>query len=217
MTIATKSELRAALGGSKDSLLHRTYTSAKLDEFILMGESRLNRALRMLDMIQQATGTLSTSVATLALPTRFADKIQFRINDPETELEYVVPGQIKQYAADLTVSRMPKRYTVRDVIEFDAIPDSAYAYTLTYYQGYKLAADVDTNYVLTNYPQAYLYAAAVEGAIYQRNWDLVDRMEARLRVEVAGLKAAERRRKGQGEAKLETDFNRREHWNINNG
>jgi hypothetical protein len=217
VSIATKSELRAALGGSTDSLLHRTYSNAKMDEFILMGESRLNRALRMLDMIQQATGTLSTIVATLALPTRFADKLQFRINDPATELIWVPPSRIKEYVPDLTTSRQPKRYTVRDVIEFDAIPDSAYAYTLTYYQGYKLTADADTNYVLTNYPQAYLYASAIDAFIYQRNIDMAQTMTGLLRAELATIKAAERHRKGQDDARLETDFNQRERYSIDQG
>jgi hypothetical protein len=216
VTIATKTQLRAALGGG-DGLLHRTYTDAKLDEFILMGESRLNRALRMLDMIQTQTGTLSTSVATLALPTRFADRIQFRINDPETELCWVAPSQIKEYSADLTTSRMPRRYTVTDTFEFDAIPDSAYSYTLKYYQGYKLSLDSDTNYVLTNYPQAYLYAAAIDGAIYQRNFDLAQSMAGLLKTELASIKSGERRRKGQDDARLETEFGGTYRYSIDQG
>jgi hypothetical protein len=214
VSIATKSELRAALGGSS-GLLHRAYTDAKLDEFILMGESRLNRVLRMLDMIQQATGTLSTSVATLALPTRFADPIQLRIDSPLTVLRYVPPAHVKDYVADLTTSRMPRRFTVRDAIEFDAVPDSAYAYTLTYFQGYKLTADADTNYVLANYPQAYLYAAAIDGAIYQRNFELAQTMTGLLRSEISSIKSAERRRKGQDGATLETEFAQRGRYNIN--
>lgn len=218
MTIATKAELRTALGGA-DGLLHRTYTSAKLDEFILMGESRLNRALRLLDMIQTATGTLSTSVATLAIPARLAKVIDFRLTNPMYPLRYAMPSQIKNSVSSLTEQRQPTRYTVADTIILDAVADSAYPYSLQYFRGYQLAVDADTNYVLTYYPQAYMYASAIDAFILARQYDHAQAMAGLLRGELASLKKAERERNAQSYAQLETELavSSSGSYNIDNG
>jgi hypothetical protein len=214
MTISTKAELRTALGGA-DGLLHRTYTDAKLDEFILMGESRLNRELRLLDMIATQTGTLSTAAATLALPARYLEKIQFRLTDPLCDLIWVTPANIREYVSEESQARQPLRYTVTDTIEFDCVPDAEYSYTLKYYRGYQLSADSDTNFLLTYYPQAYLYASAIDAAVYARDNEFASTMAGMLKAELASIRKAERSRKG-AIAILETDFSRPT-YNINQG
>jgi hypothetical protein len=212
MTISTYAELKTALAEH----MHRTDDAdfvARAGDFILMGESRINRELRILDMIQTQSGTLDTTAATLALPTRYAEKISFRINDPLRELQYVTPSELKEYEVDR--SGQPYSYTVTDTFEFDCISDAAYSYTLKYYQGYKLTDDSDTNYILANYPQLYLYAAVMHAAIYTRDMDLGQQMSAVVANEIKSCKRAERTRKGFAEAVLTTDLYRSSRYNIN--
>lgn len=213
MSIATYAELKTALA----DYLHRSNLTAKLPDFILTGEGRLNRELRMLDMIQTQTATLSTLVRTLALPTRYADKINFRINSPLYELIYRTPKQLEREMSEIATTGQPKFYTVTDTFEFDRLPDSAYSYTLKYYQGYKLAQDSDTNYLLTNYPQAYLYASMKAAAIWIRDWTVVNAMEGLLRDEIAAVKKAERVRKSAGQAQLTTELNTVSRYSIDQG
>lgn len=216
MSIATLSELETELA----ALLHRTADPkvlARLGDFILMGESRLNRELRMQDMIQTATGTLSTSVRTLALPTRYQDKVRFQLDDPLTELAYVPPGRLMEYSNESAEAGQPKRFTVTDTFQFDKVPDAAYAYTLVYFQGYRLTDDGDTNYLLTNYPQAYLYAACQYAAVYCRNWKLAESMALMSGAEIRTIKLAEKRRRSEAEATLTTELGRGSRYSIDQG
>jgi hypothetical protein len=214
MAISVYSELKTAVADH----LHRSDLTSVIPDFVLMGESRMNRELRIIDMITTQTGTLSTSVATLAIPTRYADKLQFRLNDPVVELTWVSPLRIKQYALDLTQTGQPEYYTVTDTFEFDRIPDEAYSYTLKYYKGYQLSGASDTNYLLTNYPQAYLYAAMQAGYLYMGAFDKAAQMNAVVAAEIATIKRAEARRKGSDDSVLtiEDAFGGRR-YNINEG
>lgn len=211
MTISTYSELKTAVA----SELNRDDLTAKVPEWILMGESRLNRDLRMLDMITTQTGNLSTSARTLALPTLYQDKVQFRIDSPLTELMWVSPSRILDYVSQTSTTGQPKFYTVTDTIEFDRIPDSAYAYTLKYYKGYRLTGNTDTNYLLTNYPQAYLYAACLYGAMYLRDVDHAQQLSGILVSEIRDIRRAEARRKGTDGARLVTELGIQRTYNIN--
>ena len=220
MAISTFAELKTALA----SELHRSDLTSKIPDFILMAESRLNRELRMLDMITTQTGTLSTSVATLALPTRYADKLTFRINSPLSELIWVPPIRLKEYVSTLTGNTgQPQYYSVSDTFEFERIPDQAYSYTLKYYKGYRLAVDADTNYLLTNYPHAYLYTSLIYAAVYIRDFSLAQGMEAMMfgptgkGGEVATIKRDESRRKGTDDARLVVENLSRQSYDITRG
>lgn len=210
MAISTYGELKTALADH----LHRGDLTSVLPDFILMGESKLNRLLQLRDMVQSQTGNLSTSVRTLALPTLFQEKIQFRITDPLRELTYVPPGRLMEYSDEENATGEPRRFTITSQIELDRIPDSAYAYVLTYYKGYRLSGDSDTNYLLTNYPQAYLYAAQVHAANYMGNFQRAQLMSAQLASEIAEIKRAEAKRANKDGATLITELNARRTYSI---
>ncbi len=212
MAISTYSELKTAVTDYMD----RSDLSARQAEFVLAGEGWLNRQLRILDMIQVQNGTVSTSFRTIDLPARYMEKVSFRLTDPQKKLIYVTPEHIGDYG-DLTSSGEPSYYTVTSYLEFDRIPDSAYSYTLTYYRGYLLSGASDTNYVLTNYPQAYLYASVRAGAVFCQDWELVKAMDTLLRAEIAQIKNAERRRRGTDDSRLVTELNYRPTFDIAQG
>lgn len=210
MTISTKSELKTALADE----LHRDDLTSKLDDFILMGESRLNRSLRMLDMVTTQTGTLSTASRTLALPERFAERVQFRINDPLRELIWVPPSRLLDYVDEENASGEPRFYTVTSTLEFDRVPDAEYSYTLKFFKGYRLTEDGDTNYVLQNYPQAYLYCSLMYGLNYIRDFDTAAAINGQLISEINSIKRAEARRNGASDALLVTELNTRATYSI---
>jgi hypothetical protein len=210
MSIATYSELQTAVA----SELNRGDASAKVADWILMGESRLNRDLRMLDMVTTASGALSTASRMLTLPDLFQDKIQFRITDPLTELTWVPPERLMEYSCEESATAQPKRYTITDSIEFDRIPDTEYAYVFKYYKGYRLSAADDTNYLLTNYPQVYLFAACIYGAMFFRDFVYAHELDGLLRAEMIGVKRAEAKRKGTSAALLVTEMNAGQSYDI---
>ena len=212
MAITNYGELKSELA----EWLHHNgaKVTARAADMILMGESVINRELRLLDMIATQTGVLDTSTRTLALPERYAERITFRLDSPLRNLTYVAPDSLDAHFNEVDTTGEPKRYTVTDAIEFDRIPDAAYSYTLKYYRGYRLADDIDTNYLLTNYPQLYLFAAMRYGSIYIRKPELAMEIEPLLQREFASLKKAEAKRKGTAEAQLSTEIGRRAGYNI---
>lgn len=210
MTISTLSELKTAVADE----VKADDISDKLARFVLMGESKLNASLRLLDMVTTQTGNLSTSVRTLALPTLYLDKVRFQIDDPLHELIWAPPARLLSYVSENTTSGEPKFYTVTSTFEFERIPDSAYAYTLLYYKGYRLTDDADTNYLLTNYPQAYLFAACMYASLHLRDFEHAKAMSDLMVAEVKSIKRLEARKKGEHEALLITELSTRQPYDV---
>ena len=83
---------------------------------------------------------------------------------PRRMMRYVLPEL-------LTVSNssgQPINYTIdNEVIAFERPCDIAYDFTLRYQSGYDIAV-TDTNNILTNYPDTYLFGALVESCLFSR-------------------------------------------------
>lgn len=214
MAISTYAELLTAVADH----MRRSNLGNRPAEWIAMGEADINRELRVLDMVATQTGALDTSSRTMTLPDRYLERVTFRLDSPVRNLTYVDPDKIDSYFADgPNVSGEPGYYTITSEIEFNRVPDSAYPYTLTFYRGYQLTEDDDTNHVLTNYAQLYLYSSLVHGAIWARNTQLRDEMIALRDTEIAKAKKAEARRNGSAGAVLTTELTRCERFNIDRG
>ncbi len=177
MTISTYSELKTAIANYS----HRSDLSGRDDEFIDSFEAKLNRRLKIRAMEASATGNMVSGTATLALPTDFMEVRSVTFNPTSTslrKLEYITPEQAESFG--FVSNGEPQYYTfVGGVFRFYPTPDSAYAYTLRYY---KKITDLDgtdtTNYVLTNFPDVYLYGCLVEYCI----WAADDQGAARWKV-----------------------------------
>ena len=165
MALASYSDLHSAI----TNYLHRTDMTARYDEIIDMTESKLSRRLRLRGMETSATGTFTASTATLALPTDFLEVRSFTYA-PSTgstrKLEYITPQQAE--AMEYASVAAPQWYTfVGGTFRLYPTPDSAYAYTLRYYQKITPLDSTNTNnFILTNNPDVYLYGCLVESCLY---------------------------------------------------
>jgi len=162
MSISTYTELSDAL----TNWLHRADLTSHIPEFIAMGEAHLNRKLRVKEMEASATVTPSQSVRYVALPTGYMEQIAFTddYGDPLTEVD---PERLEQLAYGIGAQR-PYYYRISSRIDFEAVADTAYSYTLRYRKRLDLATDL-TNSVLTNHPDAYLYASLMQSAPFIRD------------------------------------------------
>lgn len=126
-----------------------------VDDFIDLAESHIWQKLRIRAMEGIATGNLSGS--TLALPSDFIESRKLRLTtNPSTELSFSTPEAMTTKQGN----GKPTAYTIRDVIEFNATPDSTYGYELTYYKSLDaLSASASSNAVLASFPMIYLYGA----------------------------------------------------------
>lgn len=157
MAISNYSELSTAL----TNWLHRAGLNSRIPEFIAIGESYLNRKLRVKEMEISATVTPSTSVRYVALPTGYMELLAFTDNygDPLTALD----AESLERAAYGIGAQRPDFYHISSRIDFEAVADTTYNFTLRYLKRLDLATDL-TNSVLINHPDCYLYASLMQSA-----------------------------------------------------
>lgn len=176
MAIDSYANLKTAIG----DWLQRDDLGSYLDDFIDLTETLLKR--RPVDPskaelggiranLTEATGTLTAGTRTLALPSDFLEAERLHLTTATLRLmQPVSPEQINFYHR--TGSGSPVYYTIRDVIEFDVNPDSAYGYSLLYWPSFSgLDSSTTTNWVLTNYPDCYLWGSLYHASVFVRDDD----------------------------------------------
>ena len=173
MALSNYTELQAAIANEIDSA-GGTEMVAAIPDFIKRCESKINRKLRLREMEQlaytsYAPGTTSLEDRLLALPTGYVEMLMPLRAKPATsddtayeELRYVDPGKISLYygAAGTKLA-----YTLRDQIEFSSPVGTTHTIMMHFIKGWTLASTA-TNWLLTNYPDAYLYGSLVEASVF---------------------------------------------------
>lgn len=167
MTIANYSDLQTAVA----DWLNRNDLTARVTDFIRFGEDQLSIDLKARQMEAQVTLTTTAGVATVALPTDMHELRRLRVDVPYSQpLSYRTPDEISaDYSSDAV--GQPIVYTV---IGFNAelapVPDAAYSLKLTYQQQVPALTDTNTsNWLLTDFPSAYLYASLLAAEPFLKN------------------------------------------------
>ena len=135
----------------------------KIDTFIDLAENEMLaneiEPLALRENETRFTTTLSTDTRYLALPDGFQKMRRFRIelnSNDSCDLRYRTPEQLNIKGA----SGIPSFFTVTSEIELDIVPDTAYTVEIQYIKDFEpLSITNQTNYVLTNFPNIYLYGA----------------------------------------------------------
>lgn len=167
MSLANYSDLKSSIA----SWAARSDLTTQIDDFIDMAEAEFNRTLRTEQMITETTLTLSSTSASVNLPSDFlkVDSIEFTTSP--AEVDFVTRKQLKDNYS-LQAKGRPKVYTLRapsatagvQRMEFGPPPDGAYTATLSYYQKIPaLSTSNTTNWFLTKEPQAYLFGSLEKG------------------------------------------------------
>ena len=166
MSLSTYGGLKTAVG----TWLNRADLTSYIPDFITLAEARINYGgdapfqstpLRIPAMQTVATGTISSS--TISFPTRFLEPIRLKATsgDVSWSLVYMAPERFSEAANSAS---LPTVYTYLNN-SIQTAGTGAADYTIDYYQSFAaLSADADTNWLLTNSPNIYLYAALIESA-----------------------------------------------------
>lgn len=159
MSIVDYASLQTAIG----NWLHRTDLTAQIPDFIALAEAYMNGDLDSRSMETRTALTATAGNAYLSLPSDMIEMrrlmLQADYNEP---LDYLTPDQMaKEYPTSTT--NKPQAFTViGSQVQLGPIPDSAYTVELTYLQRIPaLSVTNTTNWVLTSYPNAYLFGALV--------------------------------------------------------
>ena len=162
MAISTYSELQAAVA----NWLADSNISDRVDEFISIGESQVNRDVRVRTRLWEASAdlTMTSGQRTTAVPTRFVGvRRLYQDGTPLFRMEYLAPENFwKRHLA--TQTSRPKFYTIEgENFVWGPAPDQAYTAKLLYWQKPDaLSSSVGTFF--TDNPDLYLYASLIAAA-----------------------------------------------------
>ncbi|TBN49179.1 hypothetical protein [Pseudomonas sp. BGI-2] len=167
MSITNYSELQASVA----SWLNRGDLTANITDFITLAEAQLNTDLKARAMDAKTTLPTVVGVSTVALPSDMLGMRRLQVvgtyNQP---LSYRSPDELSiDFAAN--TSGQPVVFTVvGGNAELAPIPDAVYSLELTYQQKIPaLSVAAPTNWLLTNWPNAYLYAALLAATPFIMN------------------------------------------------
>ncbi len=165
MAIATYTQLQTAVG----NWLHRADLSSQIPDFISLAESRLNRRLNLRIMEVNASLTATPGSRSITLPTDMVSPIALWLEtwQPRQKLQNMLPEAMQ---IDAVTPGVPVAWAIENAqIAFQRPADQAYALTFRYRRKLALSDAAPTNDLLSQYPDAYLYATLLEAAPYLRD------------------------------------------------
>lgn len=192
MAITTYAELQSAVA----TWLVRGDLTARIPEFIALGEARLNRIVRSRQAEVERSATLSAGERVIGLPAGFTEPLAvWLVLDAEREaLRFVDPALMQ-------VSDTPGRPSQWGIagagLAFNRPCDQAYTVIMRLTEAFRLSDDAPTNALLIDAPDVYLFAALCEAAPLLRDAELASAFEARLRRAVTELNSKDARSKAR--------------------
>ena len=161
MSISTYDELQTAVA----NWLDRTDLTARIPEFISLAEARFLRKVRHWQMEKRATAPTVAGENSLAVPTDYVEMRNLKINTSTVNvLEFLPPSVFYDGNSSQGV---PGYYTVQgDQLILYPTPDGEYTIEMGYYAFATLSDENTTNWLLTSYPDIYLYAALLQAEAY---------------------------------------------------
>jgi hypothetical protein len=171
-----------------------TFTN-QLNTFIKESEDRIFSFVQLPDQRKNVQGNLTSGNRFLATPTDFYAPMSLAIISSSTYdyLDYKHPSFIKEFSPG-TTQGTPKYYSLFDETSFEIspIPDSNYTVELHYLNkpgSLTSGSDSGTTTLSTDYPDALLYGALVEGAVFLKEPpEIVAQFEGRFKEAIARMK-----------------------------
>jgi hypothetical protein len=146
---------------------------ARIPTFIQLAEAKFNRQLFVRQMEQRSTAVVNTASSEpefIALPTDFQSMRWVRLSSVtgKPALEFKSGTQMDEYRFSTSdVVAQPRYFTVfGDEIELAPTPDAAYTIEMVYRQNVPPLASNNSNWLLAQAPDLYLYGALLESAPY---------------------------------------------------
>lgn len=196
MPITTYTELKSAVA---DWLLRDDLT-AVLPSFISLAEAGLNRQARHWRMEKRSTATLDSQYS--ALPEDFLQPIRLSLTSGTTfELELASQADIVDMRSLAANNTGRPRYYALTAGEIEVFPTPGDNYTLELAYVARVPALSDSNadnWLLTYYPDAYLYGTLLQAAPYLKDDERVGLWKSMYDGAVAGIIADGERAKFGG-------------------
>lgn len=171
-----------------------TFTT-QLPTFIKESEDRIFSLVQLPEQRKNVEGNLTSGNRFLATPSDFYAPMSLAITSSSTYdyLDFKHPSFIKEYSPGSTEAK-PKYYSLygQTAFEVSPVPDANYTIELHYLfkpASITSGSDSGTSVLSTDYPDALLYGALVEGAIFLKEPpDVIGLFEARFKEAVGRMK-----------------------------
>jgi hypothetical protein len=167
MTITNFGTLKTAIA---DTLNRDDLTSA-IPTFVRLAQAQLNRKIRSHRQITR--GSLTIDAQFEALPADWLETIRITMDaNPIRVLTQISMDDLTRYRTATDNSTDAPVYFSHNGTDIELFPTPSTSYTgqITYYAKIAaLSADGDTNWLLTNHPDVYLYGALVHTAPYLKD------------------------------------------------
>lgn len=186
MAIANYADLQTSIA----NWLKRSDLAAIIPDFVTLAEARVARDLRLRKQVVNTTLSTVAGTQGVTLPSDFleAENLTLSNTNPPGSLSVVTPEILDRKFPEAYVTGQPRVYTVvGDEILFGPTPDAVYAVSLTYYQRFAALSASSTNWLLTNHPNVYLFAALAEASGYLFNDERIPTWEAKYQADVRSL------------------------------
>lgn len=168
MALSTYANLTQAIS----DWLNRVDLDQQIPDFVSLAEATLNKVVRSTHMVQSATISVSSTAQKAAVPTDLLEPIYLQVtNTTSSPLEQISPTQL----ITLRRARLRNSGTVRFYammgrnFEFAPIPPTTTSIDVTYYQKIPPLASNSTNWLLTNFPDLYLYTSLMHAAPFLKD------------------------------------------------
>ena len=167
MTISTYDELLTEL----DAWLNRSDLSDRIPTFIRLFENRASRQLRVPEMATQTSYATVSGTAELSLPDDFLSARDLYLDaDPDIVLVAMTPAVLRNTYPRADTGQPAAYAVVGNQIVLGPAPDSSYTILLDYYQRIPgLTEDNPTNWLLTAYPDIYLWGSLCMAEAFLRD------------------------------------------------
>ena len=168
MAITNYGELKSAIG----DFLNRSDLTSVIPTFIDFAEAEFNRNLRVRQMVTRAEAVIDTRFS--AVPADFIEAKDLVIvtGNPVTPLQFVTQQEMAQLrSTSITSAGKPLYFSVvGGQFEMCPTPDAEYSLEMSYFgQIDALVDDTDTNWLLREYPDIYLYTSLMHSAPYLKD------------------------------------------------
>lgn len=162
MALSNYGELKTAIA----DFLNRDDLTTVIPAFVALAESQIARDLRHWRQESRVSTTLNERFENL--PTDWLEGIHMYLSDGAI-IEYASIAEIgRQKAISNDIAGKPRLFTLNSgQIEFFPAPDEDYDLTMVYYARIPtMSADADANWLMTYYPDVYLYGSLLQSAPY---------------------------------------------------
>ena len=169
MAISSYTSLKAAVA----DWLDRTDLTDQIPDFIGLAEIRHRRDFKIRSLETRVTANTVADQEYYNLPADYISARNIQLNtNPKTSLEYLTPEQMDRIHAGSSKGK-PKAYSIiGNDLQLRPTPDSVYEIELLYHKYAQPLSDTNqSNEILANHPDVYLYGALYFASTFIRGMD----------------------------------------------